>query len=658
MSWAHYILQANIYLVIFFGFYKLFLANETYFSMNRVYLILSGILSLAIPFLRIEWFTKQPVAQPIYSGVDQLQELVTQVSVSPDAPERFSTGNLLVLVYIAGIMVFTLLFLYKLATVSRLLKRKTTGNAFSFLTKKRIDPTLPDLDTINRHEEIHIRQLHSLDILFFELLSIFTWFNPIIYSYKSAIKNTHEYLADEEAAKFQGDKEEYALLLLSKAFKIAPNNLTNTFFNKSLLKKRIFMLHKQRSTRTAILKYGLFLPLFAITLMLSSATIRSNETIISVTKEIPLNEPLAAVEEVISIPLTASTNLKKTTIDPKDPAWQKFYKFFRMKTRYPYEAQKENIQGNNLIKFTIKDAEISNISILNKLGAICDAEVMRVLVSYEGYTAAQDGNYTLPVQFRLEGSTSPIKNLTLTAVKGYTRLAPITIYGFGTGGGKQAMSHPRKTTNMSKVGNDPNDTKVYDFVSIDQQPSFPGSMEAFYHYLSSTVKYPKEAVTNNVQGKVFLSFIVEKDGSLVDIKVERKLGSGTDEEAVRVLRESPKWIPGIQDNKAVRVKYNIPINFTLSPPAPKTGMIKETDVNDLRSNLAKLGLDSQKQPLLYINGKRSYQKLADLNKNNIESLVILKNDASIKLYGPEAVNGVILITNKKTTKLDFQTNTD
>ncbi|WP_316746506.1 TonB family protein [Pedobacter gandavensis] len=655
MSWAHYILQANIYLVIFFGFYKLFLANETYFNMNRLYLIMSGILSLAIPFLRIEWFTRQPVAQPIYSGVDQLQEFV-QVSVSPDAPERFSTGNLLVLVYIAGIMVFTLLFLYKLATVSRLLKRKTTGNAFSFFTKKRIDPALPELDTINRHEEIHIRQLHSLDVLFFELLSIFTWFNPIIYGYKSAVKNTHEYLADEEAAKFQGDKEQYALLLLSRAFSIAPHTLTNTFFNKSLLKKRIFMLHKQRSTRTAILKYGLVLPLFAITLMLSAATIRSNETIIAVTEEIPLNEPLAIVKEVIVAPVTASMTTKRTTaaqtIDPKDPAWQKFYNYLKMNLRYPSEARSNGEQGNTLIKFTLKNGDPEIISVPNKLGSGFEGEVLKALISYKGFTAAQNGTYTLPVQFRLSGSKAPVKNPTLATVKGATRLAPVTITTFG------GLGEKRTAIDMAKVGNDPNDTKVYDFVSIEQQPTFPGGMENFYKYLKSTVKYPKEAQDKNIQGKVFLSFIVEKDGSLVDIKVERKLGGGTDEEAVRVLKESPKWIPGVTNNKLVRVKFNIPISFTLSTPetdkAEKTGMIKGKGLSYTKVTLRGLGLDSGNEPLLYINGKKTDLRMQDLNPDNIESVEILKSTAATKLYGTEAIHGVILVTNKKTTTFDFE----
>jgi len=108
------------------------------------------------------------------------------------------------------------------------------------------------------------------------------------------------------------------------------------------------------------------------------------------------------------------------------------------------------------------------------------------------------------------------------------------------------------------------DTKVYDFVSIETPPSFPGGIEKFYAYVGKSIKYPPMAAENNIQGKVFLSFVVEKNGQLTDIHVDRKLGGGTDEEAVRVLKASPRWTPGIQNGKPVRVKYNIPISFTLS----------------------------------------------------------------------------------------------
>lgn len=108
------------------------------------------------------------------------------------------------------------------------------------------------------------------------------------------------------------------------------------------------------------------------------------------------------------------------------------------------------------------------------------------------------------------------------------------------------------------------DPKVYEFVNLEVQPAFPGGIAQFYIYLSKAIRFPEAAQEANVQGKVFVSFIVETNGRLTDIKVERKLGYGTDEEAIRVLKASPVWTPGIQNGRNVRVRYNIPISFSLA----------------------------------------------------------------------------------------------
>lgn len=108
------------------------------------------------------------------------------------------------------------------------------------------------------------------------------------------------------------------------------------------------------------------------------------------------------------------------------------------------------------------------------------------------------------------------------------------------------------------------DTQVYENAILEVPPTFPGGMDKFYKYLNRSIKYPPMAAENNIQGKVFVSFVVEKNGALTDIRVIRSLGGGTDEEAVRVLKASPTWIPGVQNGKQVRVKYNIPISFNLS----------------------------------------------------------------------------------------------
>ena len=108
------------------------------------------------------------------------------------------------------------------------------------------------------------------------------------------------------------------------------------------------------------------------------------------------------------------------------------------------------------------------------------------------------------------------------------------------------------------------DQDIYSFKSIEVQPVFPGGMDKFYKYLSTSIRYPAMAADNGVNGKVYLQFIVEKNGSLTDIIVQQGPGSGLNEEAIRVLKASPRWVPGNQNGKFVRVRYNIAINFNLN----------------------------------------------------------------------------------------------
>jgi len=108
------------------------------------------------------------------------------------------------------------------------------------------------------------------------------------------------------------------------------------------------------------------------------------------------------------------------------------------------------------------------------------------------------------------------------------------------------------------------DGNTYIYALENEFPVFKGGMDAFYSYLSRSVRYPADAQRAGISGRVFLSFIVEKNGTLSDIKVDRSVSPSIDEEAVRVLRRSPAWIPGKQHGIPVRVKYNIPISFSLN----------------------------------------------------------------------------------------------
>ncbi len=100
------------------------------------------------------------------------------------------------------------------------------------------------------------------------------------------------------------------------------------------------------------------------------------------------------------------------------------------------------------------------------------------------------------------------------------------------------------------------DNSIYNTSSVEVKPDFPGGMEKFYKFVGNNFQTPEE---DGLKGKVYVSFIVEKDGSLTDIRVVRDLGYGTGKEAIRVLNKCPKWIPGQKNGKPIRVMYSIPI---------------------------------------------------------------------------------------------------
>ncbi|WP_176767603.1 energy transducer TonB [Daejeonella rubra] len=106
-------------------------------------------------------------------------------------------------------------------------------------------------------------------------------------------------------------------------------------------------------------------------------------------------------------------------------------------------------------------------------------------------------------------------------------------------------------------------TTLYTLDGIETYPEFTGGHAAFVKYLNRNLRYPEAAVERGIQGKVLVSFIIEKDGQLSNIKIIRGIGNGCDEEAIRVLEKSPKWKPGIQNKQKVRVAYTLPINFSL-----------------------------------------------------------------------------------------------
>jgi len=134
----------------------------------------------------------------------------------------------------------------------------------------------------------------------------------------------------------------------------------------------------------------------------------------------------------------------------------------------------------------------------------------------------------------------------------------------GKEGAGNALPTTPNTGGGSGMGEGTADNSVHDISGVEQYPEFPGGMAAWAKFLQKNLRYPEMAQESNIQGKVYISFVIEKDGTLSDVKLVRGIGYGCDDEAMRVIKKSPKWQAGKQNNTNVRVRYNMPINYTIS----------------------------------------------------------------------------------------------
>ena len=280
MSWIYYLLEANLYLVAFYALYYLLFRSETHYQLNRAYLLISTVLAFIIPVIQIGIFT-HPVIQQ--------QSTVA----APETTQSYAVYYL----WAYGIVAFCLflnflLKVYKLVRLShtyktgantdyKLIEMPGENNAFSFFSYLYISPGLALSSTIIQHELVHIKQRHSWDNIYLELLKIVNWFNPAIYLLQNSMKEVHEFIADSQTAATETNTEIYTDFLINNAYGINQNTLINTFFNKSQLKKRIIMLHQKRSGNAARLKYLLVLPLIFGLLCASTVVFANNYKLVN-----------------------------------------------------------------------------------------------------------------------------------------------------------------------------------------------------------------------------------------------------------------------------------------------------------------------------------------------------------------------------------------
>ncbi|MCH2192901.1 M56 family metallopeptidase [Kordia sp.] len=271
-----YFIQVVAFQLLFLLSYDLFLKKETFFNWNRVYLIFSSLISFLLPFIKIESF-QNVVPQEYIILLPEIM-LTPEKAVATIEP----TWNWFLII---GFSISSLLFIYK---VVQLVKLRFKGRfvkhenytmiiipestiAFSIFRYVFLGNDIHEekLEDILSHELVHIREKHSLDLLYFELLRILCWFNPLVYIYQKRISEVHEYIADAIIVKGK-NKSDYYEKLLAEVFQTQQFSFTNQFFKHSLIKKRIIMLTKQKSRQILKLKYLVLIPLLVVALIYTS----------------------------------------------------------------------------------------------------------------------------------------------------------------------------------------------------------------------------------------------------------------------------------------------------------------------------------------------------------------------------------------------------
>ncbi len=293
MNALNYLLEANVYLAVWYGFYRLVLHRHTFFSFNRWFLLAAVVLSFSLPLLQSARTTSTVASMTYTAATPEGPSGIRPAKISgrTESPE-----NVLLMVYGSIVLLSfcgTLRGIYRVrqlygrcARVRRggitYLELDTEQEAFSFLNWLFYHPETASIAAAIEHERVHIRQKHTLDVLFFELISAICWFNPVIYLMKKSVRLNHEYLADDYASEYAPNRYDYAMMLIHHACEAEAPALLHTLFNEKQLEMRIKCLDRSRSTKAARWNYLLVLPLLAGLCTISAFSIRKDYGLVTI----------------------------------------------------------------------------------------------------------------------------------------------------------------------------------------------------------------------------------------------------------------------------------------------------------------------------------------------------------------------------------------
>ncbi|WP_293902147.1 M56 family metallopeptidase [Sphingobacterium sp. UBA5670] len=387
-----YIIQVNLLLgIIYLGYIGL-LKGLTFYSLNRVYFLAGGMFAFVYPFMDLKSLFVQ-------RGLDMgvIGEQISFYMTEPEVQQQLTLGRLVEVVFMVGAVLLLLKFVFQLMSLLRIHLNSTSDQWRTYLFRNVLIPIVPfsflnkiyvnkeqhldaELKDIFKHEDIHVKGLHSLDILLFEMILVCCWYNPFVWLMRRAIRQNLEFLTDQQVLDKGIDKQTYQYSLLNVSKKGTSVGLSNQF-NFKLLKRRIMMMNKKRSSKIELSKYAFLLPVFLLTgaaFTVSKAeggivnvVEKANETaVIDLNRDLQVDVSLPAkMVSKVNKPLVElnTIELKKDTVKSKSGA-----DTIHFRTSMKFEKEPlyivEGKEVNPTIMAAIPGSEIQSIDVIKDNG--------------------------------------------------------------------------------------------------------------------------------------------------------------------------------------------------------------------------------------------------------------------------------------------------
>ena len=626
-----YILKSSLCLALFYLFYRLLLSKETFHRFNRIALLGVMLISCLLPLVRVTVDRATVVNTSVMLVEEDMLMYPWEMQTVVQEEAAFPWREWLVAVYLLGIFFFLLRNLWSLVRMLYLIRHSRCRQMENgiclvihqagfapFSWMKYIVISQTDLDEngtdILIHEEAHIRNRHSLDLLLVELCVWLQWFNPAAWLLKQELQNVHEYEADEAVLRQGIDAKRYQMLLIKKAVGARLYSIANSF-NHSSLKKRITMMIRKKSNPWARVKYLYVLPLAAVTV---AAFARPE-----------ISEPLDEISSVKVNDLSAITGKNS--------------------------PENLSVAATSAADVTLK------MKVTDQSGSPIVGASVLIVNSTSGTLTDSEGNFTLKVgdDQRISVSYIDMKSVELSVKECLEKQIKEVRLTSDADSGPQLTVVSQSSESASQKApqhnttSEPQNTEEV-FMVVENMPEFPGGLNACLKFLADHVAYPKEAAEKKIQGRVIVQFVVMKDGSIANARVIRSVDPLLDAEALRVIGLMPKWKPGTQRGQAVNVKFTMPITFRLDKdstdmqPALVGKVIEISGATKENNQKAFHFPDGKETPLVVVDGEEiSVSSLEKLSSDTFESINVFKGETAINRFGEKGKNGVLLITTKK-----------